>query len=351
MKNKSIILILVLGLFIFTSAAFAEDFANQENMAEEMQERRGERLAQIEEFRQNQEIAQERDGLSLEDKIFVRGQQVSFDVPPMIEEGRTLIPLRAVSEALDAKVDWLGEKRKVVIERDDKLIEMILGEKEVQVDGEIYEIEVPSKIVEGRTMVPLRFVSEILGDSVDYHEETGEIDIDLDIPDSPVDVVNDFWELYKDGELDAAKKKVVDDRVSEIIGMDVDMDGMDGMEETEETIDERLNIEAAGYEIQNDTAIVDTLLTKPDLREAMERYYDEATLELWEMYEEDVNDIEIEERADELLTEILEDVDLISYDEKVELHKVDGEWKIYDLIFENFQKRWSEVEEDLEGAQ
>ncbi|UMZ74685.1 stalk domain-containing protein [Natranaerofaba carboxydovora] len=348
MKNKSIILISVLVLFAFTSIAFAEGLANQENMTEEMQERRDERLAQIEEFRQNQEIAQQRDGLPLEDKIFVRGQQVSFDVPPMIEEDRTLIPLRAVSEALDADVEWIDEERKVVIERDDKLIEMIAGEEEVEVDGDIYEIEVPSKIVEERTMVPLRFVSEILGDSVDYHEETGEIDIALNMPDSPADVVNDFWELYKDGELDDAKKKVVDDRVSEIIGMDVDMDGM---EETEEAIDERLKIEATGYEIQNDTAIVDILLTKPDLKEAVERYYDEATLELWEMYEEGANDAEIEGRADELLTEILEDVDLISYDEKIELHKVDGEWKIYEFIFENFQERWSEAEEDLEEAQ
>ncbi|UMZ74695.1 stalk domain-containing protein [Natranaerofaba carboxydovora] len=348
MKNKSIILISVLVLFAFTSIAFTEGLANQENMTEEMQERRDERLAQIEEFRQNQEIAQQRDGLPLEDKIFVRGQQVSFDVPPMIEEDRTLIPLRAVSEALDADVEWIDEERKVVIERDDKLIEMIAGEEEVEVDGDIYEIEVPSKIIEERTMVPLRFVSEILGDSVDYHEETGEIDIALNMPDSPADVVNDFWELYKDGELDDAKKKVVDDRVSEIIGMDVDMDGM---EETEEAIDERLKIEAAGYEIQNDTAIVDILLTKPDLKEAVERYYDEATLELWEMYEEGANDAEIEERADELLTEILEDVDVISYDEKVELHKVDEEWKIYELIFENFQERWSEAEEDLEEVQ
>ncbi|UMZ74955.1 copper amine oxidase N-terminal domain-containing protein [Natranaerofaba carboxydovora] len=115
----------------------------------------------------------------LEERIFVRGEQLEFgDVLPVIRDGRVLLPLRATSEALGAKVDWDGENRVVTVERDDILIELEIGNNVVIVNGEEREIDVPASIENGRTLVPLRFVSEILGDKVDYDEETGEINID-----------------------------------------------------------------------------------------------------------------------------------------------------------------------------
>ena len=117
-------------------------------------------------------------GRGLEERIFVRGELMEFsDVMPVLREDRVLLPLRAISEALGAKVDWDGENKVVTVERDDILIELEIGNNKVLVNGEEREIDVPASIENGRTLVPLRFVSEILGDKVEYDEETEEINI------------------------------------------------------------------------------------------------------------------------------------------------------------------------------
>ncbi len=148
-----------------------------EKMPTEVRERIEDRLTAIEEFKNNPELAQERRNDPLEDKVFVRGEKIKFDVPPVIEHGRTLIPVRAVTESLGATVEWDDEKKEVKIEKDDITIEMILGEKTVTVDDQEMKLEVPGNTRNGRTLVPLRFISEILGDDVTYHNDTGEIDI------------------------------------------------------------------------------------------------------------------------------------------------------------------------------
>lgn len=110
----------------------------------------------------------------------VKGKKVNFDVPPVIKDGRTLIPVRAVMNSLNAKVEWDPATQTVTITKGDIVIKMILGESKVFVNGKEVTLDVPAMLVSDRTVVPLRFISEALGEKVNYDDKTGEIDIEDD---------------------------------------------------------------------------------------------------------------------------------------------------------------------------
>jgi len=102
-----------------------------------------------------------------------------LDAAPFIkpETGRAMVPLRFVSEQLGAKVDWLKETRQVRITYNETTILLTIGSNVVIVNGQPVEIDSPAEIVNGRTYVPLRFVSEALGATAAWDETTGKITI------------------------------------------------------------------------------------------------------------------------------------------------------------------------------
>lgn len=100
-------------------------------------------------------------------KIYVDNKQVVSDQNPFInEDGRTMVPVRFVSEALGADVNWLPLDRAAVVEYAGTKIVMVVGMKYATVGLSIKNLDSPVTIVGGRTMVPLRFVSECLGAQV-----------------------------------------------------------------------------------------------------------------------------------------------------------------------------------------
>jgi len=103
--------------------------------------------------------------------VFSNGKRLDFDVPPVIKEGRTLIPLRAVAEALGAKVDWDSNKRLVLINKGDININLYIDSKEAQVGDKKVSLDVPAQIYNNRTLVPLRFIAEALKAKVDYYPD------------------------------------------------------------------------------------------------------------------------------------------------------------------------------------
>ena len=95
-----------------------------------------------------------------------------MDVAPLILEGRTFVPLRFVAEALGAKVSWNNESATASVELGDKQIDITVGERAEGME----EGEVPF-IRNNRTMVPLRYVSELLGFDVIWDQESQTIKI------------------------------------------------------------------------------------------------------------------------------------------------------------------------------
>ncbi|MBQ9519525.1 MAG: family 10 glycosylhydrolase [Firmicutes bacterium] len=101
--------------------------------------------------------------------VYLDGEMVIFDQKPIIENGRTLVPMRAIFEALGMTVEWNNAKQRITA-TDPKgtLIIMTIGDKIMTADGKIVEMDVPPKIVASRTLVPLRAISEAYNCKVEW---------------------------------------------------------------------------------------------------------------------------------------------------------------------------------------
>lgn len=111
------------------------------------------------------------------DRIVSAGLVFKFDTPPVIKDGRTLVPVRSVSEAFEASVLWDPSERKVSVKKGSRELTVWIDETETVVEGRRRTIDVPAMILNGRAMVPLRFVCEGLGLAIRYHEASRVIEI------------------------------------------------------------------------------------------------------------------------------------------------------------------------------
>lgn len=111
-------------------------------------------------------------------RVAVNGEAVNFDgAGPMSSNGRVLVPLRGVFEQMGAYVDWNAATRTVTAERSGTNVELRIGDRQATVDGRILELDSPAQILRGRTMVPLRFLSESLGASVEWIAPSRTVEI------------------------------------------------------------------------------------------------------------------------------------------------------------------------------
>ncbi|TQR30176.1 copper amine oxidase N-terminal domain-containing protein [Brevibacillus brevis] len=115
---------------------------------------------------------------STEVKAFVDGKQVKADVSPFVKGGRALVPVRAISSALKAEVNWKPETRSVEITRGEKSIMLYLDKKEATVDGKTISLDTAPVLKNGRVFLPLRFISEQLNAEVKWQEEGKIVIID-----------------------------------------------------------------------------------------------------------------------------------------------------------------------------
>ncbi len=95
--------------------------------------------------------------------VYINGTLLQTDVPPMIVEGRTLLPLRAVAESIGMAVEWNGETQEVRLTKDNSVITLTIGNSRAVVGGNLIYCEVPPRIFSGRTLVPVRFIAESFG--------------------------------------------------------------------------------------------------------------------------------------------------------------------------------------------
>ncbi|WP_262675934.1 N-acetylmuramoyl-L-alanine amidase [Paenibacillus sp. J5C2022] len=118
-------------------------------------------------------------------KLFLNGKPIISDVEPRIVEGSTLVPLAVLSEDLGYEVDWDGTIRKVTVKDDSTQIEMIIGESAVLVNGDIVETNVKPQLINWRTMVPVRFVGQLLGLDFEWKETEREVHMFDKQPEQP----------------------------------------------------------------------------------------------------------------------------------------------------------------------
>lgn len=105
--------------------------------------------------------------------VYMNGRSPIFEETalPFIQNGRTLMPLRALGEEIGAEVTWNESDRKVFLEKDGVTIELKIDSNIAYVNGEEVELELPATIVNGRTFVPARFIGEVMDINVEWVPE------------------------------------------------------------------------------------------------------------------------------------------------------------------------------------
>lgn len=134
-------------------------------------------------------------------KVFINEKQLIFDQEPIITNGRILVPVRAIAESLGATVEW--QDPKVIIKKGAAEIILTINSKMAQRENrKIFFMEQPPIIVNGRTMVSLRFVAEALGASVAWDDNTRAVTItsngDFTPSKQPIDegAGDNYYKLY-----------------------------------------------------------------------------------------------------------------------------------------------------------
>ncbi|MCX7746072.1 MAG: copper amine oxidase N-terminal domain-containing protein [Clostridia bacterium] len=105
-------------------------------------------------------------------------QDIDFEnSTPVIADSKTFLPIRSLIEALGGNVAWEGSQKKVTITLQSKTIELWIGKQSTKINGKSKPIEAPPRIINGRTMVPLRYVIENLGYKVEWNGSDKSISI------------------------------------------------------------------------------------------------------------------------------------------------------------------------------
>jgi|GEM_PF-2180842 len=108
-------------------------------------------------------------------KTYVNGKKVKYDVEPIVVNGRTLVPFRKLAEELGADVKWVESEKKVIVTKGKTTVILVLGQTNAIIgiddDKTTVALDVPARLYNNRTMVPLRFLSESLNAAVDYYPE------------------------------------------------------------------------------------------------------------------------------------------------------------------------------------
>ena len=161
--KKFMALALVAMMILACTAVFAEDVATEDVMA----------IA--EEVEAIAEEAAEATIIMLQinnTRMFVNDEQIDLDVPAQLINDRTMVPLRAIFEALDAKVEWDDETQTVTAYRGTVSISLQIGSTSLFVNRVEKVIDVPAQLVDARTLVPVRAISEAFGCAVTWDDAT-----------------------------------------------------------------------------------------------------------------------------------------------------------------------------------
>lgn len=103
---------------------------------------------------------------------FVNGEEPVMDVEPVMEENRVLLPFRALAEALDAEVKYDAELKTVTVIKGDISVVLTIDSKTAKVNNQLVMLDVPAKAKKGRTLIPLRFLSQSLNAKVLWEAKT-----------------------------------------------------------------------------------------------------------------------------------------------------------------------------------
>jgi len=112
--------------------------------------------------------------------VYLKGKLQTFEQSAIIKDGSTLVPMRAIFEALGATVKWDAKQQIIDATKDDKIIRLQIGWKGAWIGETKVALDVAPQIINGSTMVPLRFIGEALGEKVEWDSTSRSVLISTD---------------------------------------------------------------------------------------------------------------------------------------------------------------------------
>lgn len=109
--------------------------------------------------------------------VYLDGFKANFDVPPTIIDGRTLVPFRAIAEILGILVEWEDATKTIRANQGDTTVILQIGNPTAIKNNMEIPLQVPPIIIDGRTLIPLRFFSEAFGCEVGWEDATKTVSI------------------------------------------------------------------------------------------------------------------------------------------------------------------------------
>lgn len=145
--------------------------------------------------------------------IYINGEKQSFSNQAVIENGSTLVPLRGIFESLGANVQWNQSTQTIDASKGNTKVWLKIGSKNAKVNDNAINLSVPAQVKSGKTLVPLRFISESLGANVQWNQKTqtvtitgdsnsGKMEEEIEIP------TLKLGETYSDNQIEVTIKKV-----------------------------------------------------------------------------------------------------------------------------------------------
>ena len=121
---------------------------------------------------QKDEIYDRLDEMKNSPYVVLNNKILGFDVPPIIEDGSTLVPMRFLFEQMGADVEWDSETQTATATLDNKAVTFSIDNVNARINNKSAKMDVPARLVNGKTMVPLRFLSENMGYDVDWDADS-----------------------------------------------------------------------------------------------------------------------------------------------------------------------------------
>ena len=112
-------------------------------------------------------------------KVLIDNTPLLFDFAPVNVNNRVLVPMRAIFEQFGTDVEWDASKKQVTVAKDDKTIRLTIGDPIARINDSEYVLDSPAIIVNGRTMVPIRFICSSLGADVEWLDKEKTVNIKI----------------------------------------------------------------------------------------------------------------------------------------------------------------------------
>lgn len=123
-------------------------------------------------------------------KVVLNGTELTFDIQPQLINDRTMVPMRKIYEALGAEVEWEEDTQTITATKEDIVIIMQIDNYVISVSGQDITLDVPPQLVGERTLVPVRAVAEGLNADVEWVDETQTVIINDKVADVTIPARN-----------------------------------------------------------------------------------------------------------------------------------------------------------------